>query len=189
MKTLMALILPFIAVTFPLHAQTSPYAIGKTSFIEVSGTSTLHDWEMKTSQITGHATFEISNGILQSVTDVTISLPAESLKSGKDAMDNNAYKALRTNEHKNITFRSTKATLEKKESTYIITCDGILQMSGASHPTQLTVSCTLDGTSVKCIGEKKLKMSEFTIEPPSFMFGSVKTGDEITLNLNVTFIK
>jgi hypothetical protein len=37
-----------------------------------------------------------------------------------------------------------------------------------------------------CKGSKKIKMTDFNVEPPSFMFGSVKTGDEITVTFDVT---
>jgi hypothetical protein len=30
-----------------------------------------------------------------------------------------------------------------------------------------------------------MKMSDFQVEAPSFMFGSVKTGDEITISFNI----
>jgi len=32
---------------------------------------------------------------------------------------------------------------------------------------------------------KKIKMSDYGIDPPSFMFGTVKTGDEMTVSFNV----
>jgi hypothetical protein len=35
----------------------------------------------------------------------------------------------------------------------------------------------------------RIKMSEYNVEPPSFMFGAMKTGDEITVKFNVTLKK
>jgi hypothetical protein len=35
-------------------------------------------------------------------------------------------------------------------------------------------------------GSKPIKMSEYNVEPPSFMFGSVKTGNDITITIDVT---
>jgi hypothetical protein len=42
-----------------------------------------------------------------------------------------------------------------------------------------------NGTLV-CKGSKRIKMTDYKVEPPSFMFGTIKTGDEITISFDVT---
>jgi polyisoprenoid-binding protein YceI len=167
------------------------YKVGNESSLLIKGTSTLHDWEMKSLKATGTASFDTEGTQLAGLKSLSISIPAESLKSDKSAMDKNAYKSLRTSDHKNIRFQMTRLTkFEKSGNQYQIVCDGSLEIAGKSKTTTVSATCLekSDGT-VQCKGEKSLKMSEYDVEPPSFMFGSVKTGDEITVLFDVNFNK
>lgn len=170
-------------------AQTN-FKISKGSEVVVKGTSTLHDWEMKTSAITGKALFSADNKGITDVKDLELSIVSESLKSEKDGMDKNAYKALKTSSNKNITFQSSKlVSLENKGSGYEIVCEGKLQIAGVTKITTVNAACIQDGSSIKCKGEKVFKMTEYQVEPPSFMFGTVNTGEEVTIAFNVVFNK
>jgi len=121
---------------------------------------------------------------------LSFSLPAETLNSGKDAMDKNAYKSLKTSSSKNITFQLTRVvSVTKSGSGYEVTAEGKLQIAGATKTTTVKALCTPSGNTIKCKGEKTFKMSEYQVEPPSFMFGSVKTGDEVTILFDISFTK
>ena len=179
-----------IAFLFCLSASVN-YKVDDKSSVVIKGTSTLHDWEMKTSNVSGTANFELDNTEISGIKSLTISVPSESLKSDKSAMDKNAYKALKTSDHKNINFKMTKINrFEKVGDDYRITCDGTLEIAGSSKPTVVIAMCSLLNTGVvHCTGEKTIKMSEYKVEAPSFMFGSVKTGDEITIVFDVNLNK
>ena len=175
--------------TVQMLAQTN-YKIAKGSEVEVKGTSTLHDWEMKSSTITGQAIFSMDDKGLTDVKDLQLSIVSESLKSEKDGMDKNAYKALKTSSNKNITFQSSRlVSLEHKGSGYAVVCEGKLQIAGVTKITTVNATCTPDGAAIKCTGEKVFKMTEYQVEPPSFMFGTVNTGEEVTIKFNVVFNK
>lgn len=184
---LVTLLLPIL--WHPVVAQ-SDYALKNTSII-VTGTSTLHDWEMKTTSAKGQGSFVVENVRLVSVKDLTLSIPAETLKSGKDAMDKNAYKALNTSKHKTITFQLIKVnSIEKQGSDFVINAEGKLQIAGVTKTITISALCAIDKNgSISCKGEKSIKMSAFDVEPPSFMFGSVKTGDDIDVSFDVSFSK
>jgi len=38
-------------------------------------------------------------------------------------------------------------------------------------------------------GEKKLAMTDYEMKPPSFMMGTVKTGNDVVLKYNITLSK
>ena len=60
----------------------------KTLSLTVSGTSTLHDWDMKSSVGTFEGNFTLNAaGALTAVNGLSFTTKAESLKSGHDAMD------------------------------------------------------------------------------------------------------
>src|SRR5690554_7612161 len=86
------------------------YQLGPKADLKVTGTSTLHDWEMVSTQATGEAQLIIQDGKLQGIRKLSVSMPAESLKSGKNAMDKNTYAALDTKKHKDVRFVLTDIT-------------------------------------------------------------------------------
>lgn len=155
----------------------------QTGDITIAGTSTMHDWTMTSKEASYSAAFELAaDGTPTRLSTVTLTLPAESLKSGKDAMDKNAFKALKTDKNKQISFQLTSSKITGK----IITCTGNLTIAGTTKPVDVDVTWEVKNGNMVCKGSKKIKMTNFNVEPPSFMFGSVKTGDEITVTFDVT---
>lgn len=182
------LIIPIILLVLwlPVKGQVAQTLTPAT--ITVKGTSTMHDWEMTSAMVKGQANFVMEDKLV-AVKNLTISIPAENLKSGKDGMDKNAYKALKTGQHKNITFELTKVLdIVGTTNRYEVRAEGKLQIAGVTKVVPLQAVCTREANSgFRCQGEKTFKMSEFNVEPPSFMFGTVKTGDDITIAFDVSF--
>jgi Uncharacterized conserved protein len=151
--------------------------------ISIAGTSTMHDWTMTSKEAKLEGTFTVNEGALTQLAALNFSLPAESLKSGKGAMDKNAYSSLKTNQYKQIAFALTSAKVEGS----IIKCVGNLTISGVTKSIQLDANYkVMPDNSLVCKGSKLIKMTDYKVEPPSFMFGSVKTGDEITISFETT---
>lgn len=190
MKTLSILLVGFWCVPYGLFAQTV-YTIHDKATVKIEGTSTMHDWEMNTRKVSGKAEFIFDGTDVKGIRSLHITIPSESLQSGKGAMDKNAYKALKTDDHKEIRFTLTEVTrVERSGSRFILTCLGKLTIAGTTKEVQLTATCLPgDGGTIQCIGEKAIRMTEYGVEPPSFMFGSVKTGDELQIVFDVVFTK
>ena len=92
--------------------------------IVVSGTSTLHDWNMKASKGESNAIVTLNAaGQLSGLTAMQFTVPSEALKSEHSSMDNNAYKALKTEQYKNITYKmkSAKVVGQKDFKFQVIT--------------------------------------------------------------------
>ncbi len=155
----------------------------------LAGTSTLHDWTMTSTEASYDAKFELSNeGSPVQLVSLSYSLAAESLKSGKGAMDKNAYNALNTDKHKKITFVLTNATTDGGN----FKCNGNLTIAGVTKPISLEATCKGSANGdLSCNAKYALKMTDFKVEPPTFMFGSIKTGDDLTLtfSINLTPVK
>lgn len=150
--------------------------------VTIAGTSTLHDWTMVSTEATCNAVIETSaDGQPVKVQTIAFSLPSESLKSGKGAMDNNAYNSLKTNKFKHISFRLVTARVSEKQ----VFCNGELTIAGTTKAIDIQAPFELKAGNPVFKVVKKIKMSEFNVEPPSFMFGSVKTGDEVTITIDV----
>ena len=176
----------------------STYSFGQTKFetvksvnFTVNGTSTLHDWEMKGSGGKCSVVLDMDGSKISGFRDISFTFPAKQLKSGKDAMDGNAYKSLKTDKHPNITgsFANAKVTTTDNLN-YKITSTIKLQIAGFTKDVQIVADGKLnkDG-SLTIKGEKKIDMKEFKVDPPSFMFGSVKTGKDVVVKFDLTLTK
>ena len=178
-KTIVGLLMLAIVFMAMTGKSQDRYVQTGSSIISIAGTSTLHDWTMTTSEATCEAAFEMNaQGKPASLTSLVVTIAAESLKSGKNAMDKNAYAALKTDKHKQITFQLVSAKIEGKT----IQINGKLTIAGVTRPVevQATFETLSDGT-MQFKGTRQIMMTDYNVEPPSFMFGSVTTGNEITV--------
>ncbi len=176
------LVLALLLITISSFGQTTFKQTG-TPTIVIAGTSTMHDWTMTSKESTYNAVFETNaDGTPSVLKSVSVTIPSESLKSGKSAMDKNAYKALKTEQHKQISFQLTSSKIAGNK----ITCSGNLTISGNTKPVDVDVTYEVKNGNMVCKGSRKIKMTDYKVEPPSFMFGSVTTGDEITVTFEVT---
>ncbi len=172
----------------PLAWSQNSYKQATDSYITVAGTSTLHEWTMTTHEPQIQVAFDVANGKLAQVKSLSVNVECKSLKSAHAAMDKNAYSSLKADKFKTIAFKMISATVQDKN----IQCTGSLTIAGVTKTIQFTSTYEIkpDGT-VHVTGSVPLKMSEYQVEPPTFMFGTVKTGNDITVsfNLQLTQIK
>lgn len=155
--------------------------------ITVNGKSTLHDWTMTSKVGTSSANFDLSNNQLR-LTQVSFTTPYDGLKSDHAAMDNNCYKALKKMP---ISFVSNTQTITTVSSnTYTIKSVGKLTIAGVTKDVTITSTCKINSDkSITITGSYNISMKDYGIEPPSFMFGSVKTGNDVVINFVINFKK
>lgn len=161
--------------------------INAESTLKVMGTSSIHDWHEVAESQSGKINFK--NLEAGQIEQINISIVAESLKSGKRGMDKNTYEALKTDTFKTISFKLTevKKTVSKDNGVFVVNTVGDLTIAGVKKTVPLDFTVTVNGSKVKLTGEKKIKMTEFNIEPPTALFGTITTGDEITIEFSTIF--
>src|SRR5699024_7435839 len=158
-------------------AQTYQLNNGSSS-LRIDGTSNLHDWDIKAENQKGKITVEISDGKVTAIKDLQISVVAESLKSGKSGMDKNTYKALKTNQHKEITFKlSSVKSINCSGSNCKVTVTGNLSIAGTSKPMDITFDMAVSNSNITLTGNKKFNMKTFNIEPTTAVFEHITTGN------------
>jgi hypothetical protein len=172
-----------------LNAQT--HYIGTSVDLVISGTSTLHDWTMKDVKADCSATIDLNaSGQVDALTALVFSTPVNALKSEHGSMDNNAYKALKSDKNPSITYTMTTVTLARTTEGTTLTCKGKLTIAGTTRDEDLVAVCkpNPDGT-LTIIGAKPISMQQYQIRPPTFMLGTVKTGNDIVLTFNLRLKK
>lgn len=168
------------------------YTNRNNASLTVSGTSTLHDWDMKSAQGNCEATITLNTaGALTALNGLSFSTNTAELKSGKGAMDKNAYKALKTDKNPTITYVAATSTVSLISGTdYLVKTVGKLTIAGTTLDAEVTANCKVHpDKTVTVMGSKKLSMKEFGMVPPSFMMGTIKTGNDVTLKFDFTLSK
>ena len=161
--------------------------------VRLTGTSTLHDWEMKAAKGSSEVAFVLDPaGKITSISRLSFTLPATSLKSDHTAMDNNTYKALNTDKNPNISFVLTSGTVTPTGGdNYQLNCVGKLTIAGTVKETDLVAVGKYNPAdkSFTVTGVKKMKMTDYNVKPPTVMLGAIKTGNDIAISYNLKFIR
>lgn len=181
----------FLGVTFQqLHAQVFNLN-SSNSTLTVEGTSNVHDWDIKSDKQTGKLQLKITAEGIDEISVLEFELHPENLKSGKSGMDRNTYKALKTDKHKKISFSLKKTNSIKSlgNNKYSVSVNGDLLIAGVKKPVDIQFEMTVAGNRITLLGNKKIKMTSFNIDPPKALMGTITTGDEVTVKFNSTFTK
>jgi polyisoprenoid-binding protein YceI len=160
------------------------YKVSPKSTLQISGTSTLSDWVVKSETLSGEMLY--SGTTKTSIRQASVVLDVSTIKSEKgEAMDNKIYKALKSDEHPQISFvlSSPVATSLKDEKKLSVTGD--VTLAGVKRPMTFDLVVSNADNAVHLKGSKSLKLSEFEIEPPTAMFGQIVIGDEIKIDLDL----
>lgn len=153
----------------------------------VKGTSTLHEWESVVEKLDCKATFRVEGNTLLDIKDATVQVPVQSIKSSKGKMmDNKTYEAFNYEKHPFIVF--TLASDKVNGSSATAELKGSLTMAGAAKQIDLVVGYKLlPNGDLQVTGTKKIRMTEFNMEPPTAMMGTIKVGDEVVISFDIVF--
>ncbi|WP_421811590.1 YceI family protein [Flagellimonas sp.] len=191
-QSLLKVVILWIAFTIvPLTISAQSFSLNNgEGEVTVTGTSTLHDWEEVAEQKSGSITVD-NTGELPKITSLKFVVEAESLKSGKGAMDKNTYKALETKDHKQIVFefKSMKSIspITATSNKYKVVAMGNLTIAGSTNSIELPFNLNINGGKVLLEGKKALKMTDYNIDPPKALLGTITTGDEIEVHYNTVW--
>lgn len=169
----------------------------KGSSLVISGTSTVHDWEVNTGLIPG--TLKLPKGypldpeiaVIPELSEdpvAEIQLMVRSIKSGKKRMDEVMHTAMKMADFPRVTYELTSLKPDNKEreagDPLRFLSKGKLTVSGEEKELEFPVVFKeLEDGSHEIIGETEVKMTDFGIKPPrpKIALGLIKTGDDVTI--------
>lgn len=161
---------------------------GNATKVTISGTSTLHDWDMVSSS--GMVTFqaETEGDKVTKISGLSFKVKAETLKSSKSGLDNNAYKALDTKKHTEIRFNSNSVIVSPTgDKSFIAKATGTMEIKGAKKTVTIEAKGVYNPAekSITFNGDYSFNMTEYGVQPPTVMMGTIKTGDKIKIDYNL----
>lgn len=187
------LLLIFIFLTGIFYSLLIPgnknYVLKNNSIFKVSGTSSLHSWDMTSHSASGEAVMEIADNTIKKITSLDIIIPVKSLKSGINSIDNIAYDALKSNFYPEVKFSLQKIImLVPGDNSTLITATGNLFIAGENRIITLNGNGEIQGEEICFEGAHTMKMTDFNIKPPIALLGAIKTRDSISVTFKVNFL-
>ncbi|MDQ6718078.1 MAG: YceI family protein [Gemmatimonadota bacterium] len=196
LNSIFATILAAAAVSAPLAAQqSSRLQLLPGSTLTIEGTSTLHGFTCKTDKMEAYIDVDPAFRIKQ-LTEVAhpivktrVVIPVTSLKCGEGKMDKNMYETLKADENPTITYVLSTYSLVPGSTTEVAfgaNTEGLLTIVGKDKTISMPIKATkaADGTAT-ATGKYALKMTDFGIKPPRFMFGALRVGNDVTVTFNI----
>ncbi len=162
---------------------------------KIDGDSNVKSWEADITEAEGTINFsEIEDFSLGSLSSdsfqsMNISIPVSGIESDSGGLTKNMHKYLKGDDHPMITFNLTEITaVEFDADKATITANGIINAAGVDHNVTMNVDAVVnENGSVTFSGTQDLLMTSFHIDPPTAVFGTIRSHDEIVILYSVTF--
>ena len=177
------LVFAFLVASITATAQNG-FQLGTSQEFKVSGTSTLHDWDMTSEGARGTATIVVEDKLIKEIPNLRVELPVKSLKSGNSRMDRTAYSAIDADTHTQVRFVLTNV---RNITAQQVVASGNLTIAGTTRPVTLRVNYQVNGNSIRFFGAEEIRFSQFDVSPPTALLGTVRTGDDLKISFDVNF--
>lgn len=169
-----------------LKAQTA-YQV-KSFKMSVAGTSTLHAWESSVNRVSAKGTILVNDNNLQGIRNLQVEVDAKSIVSTKGrVMDNKTWEALKADQHPKITFKLAKVeSIARAGADFVVKTTGDLSIAGVTRSVPLEARAKLlPGGDVEFSGSSVIVLSDYNMEQPTALMGTIKVGKEVTVRFSV----
>ena len=179
MKTIMFSCLMSLFLWSTGTAQEAQYQVNlENSKVHVDGDSNIRQWDVQVEAFDGKLMASTDSDL--QIESVMMSFKVESMKGGRgEIMDNKILKAFDYENNPEVVFQSEEVVMKEMDGKQMLECTGPLSMAGVTK--NITIQTEADLSNLMFKGSKTLKFTEFGMDPPSALFGSLKCDDEITV--------
>ncbi|MDX1672867.1 MAG: YceI family protein [Balneolaceae bacterium] len=195
LKPLLTALLMLVVTT--AYAQQPPFEILESSTVIIEGTSTIHDWEADVEEINGNifmnpsALEAMEESDSPFIPSLNLSFPVKSIESGKGGMNKRIYNALDDKKNPVISFilnsaEKVETDTLKQEGAFLLDVTGDLTIKGETKTVNFNVVGTqMDANTYKFTGSYHMNMTDYGVDPPSAMLGTIKAGEEIDIKFEI----
>lgn len=166
------------------------------SKLYIDGTSTLHDFTINAKKVDGYVELEksaVDGDTLQSIEKLTglkVVIPVKKLDTDKSSMNDNMDDALKADDNPNITYELKTIDPSDMPKTVGDSVEfkttGNLTIAGKPNSIEMTVKGVKDKDgNVTFVGQKTVKMTDYGVEPPTMLFGTIKTHNAVVVHFNL----
>ncbi len=177
MKTLINVsILLIMLLPLTSFGQQKLTVSAKESEVKITGTSSLHDWEEFAQEFSVSGVKENSK-----ITNLEVKITTASIESGHSSiMDDKTHEALKAKKYPVIVLKAEELEIVGNQN---IKGTGKLILAGQEKSVPISSTAKLIGEDTLSVtGSIDIVMSEYGIDPPTAMFGTLTTGDKVTVH-------
>ena len=181
-----ALFLMVCALIFlaPAYAQTASYSFAPESRVWVEGISNnTPEWTVYATELEGSLTAGSEEHSIEAARLVVTSRMLKSKKS--TIMDRVMYDAIKVKEYPHVTYelKSADPAARTSDSTFTTNVHGELTLGSRTNAVTFPIQGAIrDGGLMVITGSYTLLLTDYDLQPPTAMFGSLRTGNEITVH-------
>jgi polyisoprenoid-binding protein YceI len=186
-----AWLIAILAISFPLPSsgQAKAKLILPESKVSVRGTSSMHDWEVAVEKYEVEFLLKNTDNGKISISNIKASFSGASVTSDNSIMTGKARDALKVREHPDIVFISDGAeNVVRNEGKISGTMIGKLSLAGVSKSIDIVFTGNIKGDSIHISGSEEVNMADYGIKPPTALLGTLKTGEMVTIDLQLSFL-
>lgn len=183
-RTIYTTLALLILCAYTLSGQVK-YSV-KSQKIEVVGTSNLHDWTAVVGKLNGSTDFRIENNVVEGISAASVDIDANSLASSKGSiMDGKIKSTFDSEKYPRIRFALVKVnSIQTAGNVSTINLVGNVTIKTVTLPVEFVVKATaLANGDIEVRSSKRMKMTDFSLKPPTAMLGALKTANDITVNI------
>jgi polyisoprenoid-binding protein YceI len=179
---------PFIA---PDLSGPVEYHLCRGYSVTIHGTMIVHNWVETIDEVTGDMVASPHAGGGTDLTSIRIVMGVRSIRSDMGAaMNKKTYKALKARANPQITFLldAPVTVWPLRQGQKPTAFAGHLTLAGVTRPVALIVDkFDVTSDSMRFEGKQTIKMTDFGVNPPSALFGTLKAGPVITIYFKTVF--
>lgn len=193
------LVIPFMLLSFATLGQSSRTITDvcdiNNSRIIIYGTSNVTDYSCKLYDFSNNTSIKVGSTVVGNrieLTNAKVNLKTISFACDNKIMTNDFYEAIKGEVYKYITVQFHEFTLQKevKESPIQSRLPSVISITLAGkkntyNHTITTMEAMADQLTLR--GTLNVAMTEFGVNPPTALFGAVKTEDQIQIEYSITF--
>src|ERR1700751_814340 len=191
MKLSAIFLLGTLLLTVNLLQAQNTYSLS-TYAVTIDGTSNLHSWNEKVEQVSGKGLINWNAGKGFTLQSFNIVMEVNSIKSDEGAtMNNKTYKALKSDQYPQISFSLLEpvAAIPLLANGYSTAAKGKITIAGVTKSVNMPIKISEDvNKKISIEGIQVVKMTDYGVDPPTALFGMLKTGDAITISFKTVFL-
>lgn len=196
-KNIIAILVALTFVFSPAIAQDLTFVLSDVAEFKIDGDSNLRKWEADATDIkatlilTDVEELTLENFTTESFSSFDITIAVAGIDTDTGRLTSNLRNYLKGDEFPHVTFRLNQIhEIEHQNEKAVIKAEGTITAAGVENTVNLTVDTYLNNNgTLRFTGTQDMLMTDFDIDPPTALLGTVRAADEIQIIFDVTLAR
>lgn len=176
-------------------AQDVTFTLTEVTEFKIAGDSNLRTWDADITDIeaelvlTGTDELSLENLTAENIESINIAIAVAGIDTDTARLTTNLRNYLKGSDFPHITFSLNDVhSIDYQTDKAVITADGTITAAGVEKAVTLSVDSYVNANgSIRFKGVKDMLMTDFEIDPPTALLGTVRADNEIQILFDVTF--